>query len=156
MSKTSKRPKILCNVAYKGTWTLPGGKSYVARFLNDAGAVYPWADNDTSGGFQVDMEEIIAKATDADIWLNPGLCRSLAEMHAIDSRYALFKAYANRAVFNHSKRVNATGGHDYWERGAANPHLVLADLISIIHPESLPNHTRVWYEQLPEVRDENE
>ena len=149
----SKRPKVLCNVAFKGDWTLPGGKSYMARFLEDAGASYPWADNADSGGFQVDMEEILAKAGDADIWLNPGLAKSLKEMKAIDSRYELFKPFKVGNVFNHTKRVNATGGHDFWERGAANPHLVLADYISIIHPDLLPNYQRTWYEKLPEVID---
>jgi hypothetical protein len=31
--------------------------------------------------------------------------------------------------------------------------LVLADYISIIHPELLPNYQRTWYEKLPEVID---
>lgn len=153
-SDVDKRPKVLCNVAFKGDWTLPGGKSYMSTFMKDAGASYPWTDNTDSGGFQVDMEEVLAKAADADIWLNPGLCKSLKDMTAIDSRYKLFAPFKTGMVFNHIKRVNATGGHDFWERGAANPHLVLADYISIIHPELLPNHQCTWYEKLPEVVDD--
>jgi iron complex transport system substrate-binding protein len=42
------------------------------------------------------------------------------------------------------------GGNDYWETGVANPDRVLADLISIFHPELLPHHQRSWYWQLPE------
>ena len=41
------------------------------------------------------------------------------------------------------------GGGDYWESGVANPHLVLADLIKIFHPDLLPEHTLHYYRRLP-------
>jgi len=44
--------------------------------------------------------------------------------------------------------MNAQGANDYWESGAVNPHLVLADLIRIIHPELLPNHELIYYKSI--------
>ncbi len=150
-----QRPTVLCNVAYNGTWYLPGGNSYMAKYLNDAGADYPWANaNDSSGGVPTSLEEIISKALDADYWLNPGSCRSIAQILAIDSRYKQFQPLQKGEVYNHTLRINENGGQDYWESGAANPHLVLADLLKIFHPELVPGHETVWYEKLPAKLDQ--
>lgn len=44
--------------------------------------------------------------------------------------------------------LNENGGNDYWESGVTNPHLVLADLIKIFHPELLPDHELYFYQKL--------
>jgi iron complex transport system substrate-binding protein len=38
--------------------------------------------------------------------------------------------------------------NDYWESGIINPHVILADLINILHPELLPDHKLHYYRQL--------
>ena len=68
----------------------------------------------------------------------------------IDERYAVFRAFRSGRVFNNDARIGPGGGNDIYEGGLSNPELVLADLISIIHPELLPDHQRIWYRQLPE------
>ena len=40
------------------------------------------------------------------------------------------------------------GGNDYWESGAVSPHLILADLVKIFHPQLLPDHELVYYQKL--------
>ena len=65
-----------------------------------------------------------------------------------DQRYADFKAFKANNVFTHNKRQAANGANDYWESGAVNPHLVLADLIKILHPELLPQHELIYYQQV--------
>jgi iron complex transport system substrate-binding protein len=44
--------------------------------------------------------------------------------------------------------LNDIGANDYWESGSVNPHLILADLITIFHPDLLPGHQLVYYKQL--------
>ena len=44
--------------------------------------------------------------------------------------------------------TSAAGGNDYYETAAADPDVVLADLIKILHPDLLPDHTLVYYRQL--------
>jgi iron complex transport system substrate-binding protein len=95
------------------------------------------------------IEAVVARAKDADIWLDPGLCRSLAELSGADERYTVFRAFRTGQVYNNNALTNAAGGDDIWETGVANPDRVLADLISIIHPELLPQHKLTWYCQLP-------
>jgi iron complex transport system substrate-binding protein len=51
-------------------------------------------------------------------------------------------------VWNNDLVVNENGGTDFFERGAAFPHLILADIIAILHPELLPDHDFNFFRQL--------
>jgi iron complex transport system substrate-binding protein len=142
------RPTVFTNVDYNGTWYIPGGDSYVAKFLEDAGANYIWSDDRSTGSIPLDFEIVFERAVDADFWLNLGIFNNLKELLNADERYKLFAAYKNGNVYNNVARVNEHGGNDYWESGVANPQLVLSDIIKIIHPELLPEHKLIWYKKL--------
>jgi iron complex transport system substrate-binding protein len=146
----AQRPKVFCGSNYRGTWHVPGGDSYVARFLRDAGAEYLWEDDRSTGSMPLNVETVLARARNADFWLNPGISRSREEIASEDERYSTFDAFRTGRVYNNNAKVDAGGGNDIWETGVAYPDIVLADLISIFHPESLPGHQRTWYWQLPE------
>lgn len=143
-----KRPRVFVNIDFNGTWYVPGGKSFMATFVRDAGGDYLWQDDDSSGGIPLSVESVITRARNADVWLNPGLCASLRDIRGRDERYTLFRAIGNGRVYNHDAKVNRHGGNDYWETGAASPHLVLKDLIRILHPDLLPEHRPIWYRRL--------
>jgi len=40
------------------------------------------------------------------------------------------------------------GGNDYWESAVVRPDLLLKDLVSIIHPELLPDYKQFYYRRL--------
>jgi len=142
------KPTVFSGAPFRGTWYMPGGNSYAAKLLADAGAAYLWADDTSTGSMQLSFEEVLDRARDADIWVNPGSWKSLGEGLAQDERFAQFAAFQNGKVFNNNKRLNANGGNDYWETGVTNPDLVLADLIAIFHPELLPDHELFFYRRL--------
>jgi iron complex transport system substrate-binding protein len=142
------RPTVFTGAPYKGTWYMPGGKSYVAQLLADAGANYLWADDTSTGSQPLSFEEVFERARNADFWLNAGMWKSLADAKVEDERLTRFAAFQKGNVFNNNKRLNENGGNDYWETGVTNPHLVLADLIKIFHPELLPDHELYFYQQL--------
>ncbi len=146
---TGDRPTVLAGMQFRGTWYVPGGASYMARLFADAGAEYLWAEDDTAASIPLDFEAVLAKAQDAQFWLNTETCTTMQQVAAADQRHKLFRAYKEGNVYNHSKRMNETGGDDYWETGIANPHRILADLVAIFHPELLPDHELIWYERLP-------
>lgn len=139
------QPTVLLGTPFEGTWYMAGGQSYVARLLADAGARYTWADDPSSTNLFLDFETVFDEAQAADVWLNLGFVNSLADLAAMDARFAEFAAYHSGNVYNNDARMNASGGNDYYEGGAANPHVVLADLIKILHPELLPAHELVYY-----------
>jgi iron complex transport system substrate-binding protein len=144
------KPTVFCGSNWRGSWHMPGGNSYVAMFLRDAGARYLWSDDQSTGSMPLNVESVFARAKDADFWLNPGVHRSKEEIAGEDDRYHVFHAFRTGRVFNNNAIVDAGGGNDIWESGIANPDKVLADLISIFHPEILPGYRRTWYWQLPE------
>jgi len=146
--EVANKPTVLANAPFRGTWYMPGGKSYVAQLLADAGATYLWADDTSSGSQPLSFEEVFERAQNADFWLNPGSAKSLSELQQIDERFSQFTAFQKGNVFNNNKRLNENGGNDYWETGVTNPHLILADLIKILHPELLPDHELFFYQQL--------
>jgi len=142
------RPTVFSNAPYAGVWHIPGGTSYNAQAFSDAGAHYLWEDNKSSGGVPLDFEVILHKAANADFWLNPGAYESLPALQSLDTRLTAFRAFREGSVFNNTVRVNQHGGNDIWESGINHPEEVLADLIKIFHPELLPDHVFVYYEQL--------
>jgi iron complex transport system substrate-binding protein len=144
----SERPTVFTGAPFRGTWYMPGGKSYVAQLLADAGADYLWAEDDSVGSQQLSFEEVFERAQGADFWLNTSSWQSLADALAADERFAQFAAFQTGNVFNNNARLNPNGGNDYWETGVTNPDLVLADLIRILHPELLPDHELFFYQQL--------
>ncbi len=128
---------------------MPGGQSFMAQILNDAGADYLWADDDTTGSLFLDFESVYDMAGAAEYWINPnGFWFTLEDAVAADARYGDFAAYQNNMVYNNTLRMSPTSGNDFYESGALRPQDVLADLIAILHPELMPDHEFVYYQQL--------
>jgi len=144
----AERPTVFNNTPFDGTWYMPGGNSYVAQLLADAGADYLWADDESTGSLFLDFETVFDRAAGADYWINIGFFATLDDLAAADERFTEFAAYQNGNVYNNDARVNEFGGNDYYESGAANPHLVLADLIRIFHPDLLPDYELYYYRQV--------
>lgn len=141
----AERPTVFANTPYEGTWYMPGGQSYTAQFFNAAGADYLWGDDESTSTLFLDFESVFDRAAESDYWLNVGFVFSLADLEASDERFADFAAFQNGNVYNYDLRTNEFGGNDFFESGAANPQLVLADLIKIFHPDLLPDHELVYY-----------
>ncbi len=146
--KATIKPSIITGMPFKGTWSVPDGDSYMARFLQDAGTTYHWAKVQGKGSLHLDFERVAPVALQADFWLNVGYVDSKEDIVAKDVRFKDFRPFRQGAIYNNNKRVNDIGSNDYWESGAVNPHLILADLIKILHPELLPQHKLVYYKQL--------
>ena len=146
--QTTQKPSVLWGVPGKDTWYMPGGKSFVATLLADAGANYLWADDTSAGNMPLAFEAVFERGSNADIWLAVDSYASLAEMTSADGRLNGFAAVANNSVWTNDARINEGGGNDYWEGGLANPDVVLADLIKIFHPELSLTHELVYWRQL--------
>ncbi len=147
-SNLSTRVTVFTNTAYEGTWYMPGGESYIAILLADAGADYLFKDIEGSGAQPLDFEVVLERAKDADYWVNVGALSDLSALAAMDARYADFKAYQEGKVYTYSKRMNASGAVDYFESGAAAPDVILMDLIKAFYPDLLPEHEFFYYQAL--------
>ncbi|MCP5096745.1 MAG: ABC transporter substrate-binding protein [Chloroflexi bacterium] len=145
VADVEEKPTVFANTPFEGTWYMPGGNSFVAEQLVDAGATYLWADDESTSTQFLDFETVFDVASEAEYWINIGFFGSLADLEAADARYADFVAFQNGGVFNNDARTNEFGGNDYWEGGIANPHLILSDLIKIFHPELMTDVEFVYY-----------
>lgn len=131
----SVRPSVISGLPKKDVWFVPGGESYVAELLRDAGASYHWSDRKKTGSIKMDIEPVYQVALDADFWLNPGTVLSLDELLSNDMRFRDFPSVKNGRVYNNNRQLNPAGGNAYWELGVVQPDRILKDLIMIIHPD---------------------
>ncbi len=142
------KPTVLSGLPWKDAWWVPGGRSFAAQFIKDAGGDYLWKDNSSFEAIPLDIEAVYNTAGKADIWINPGSALSIGEIVSADSRLGGLQAVAEGQVYNNDARLNKHGGNDYWESGVCHPELILADLISIFHPALLQAHQRIYYRKL--------
>ncbi|RMH15178.1 MAG: ABC transporter substrate-binding protein, partial [Acidobacteria bacterium] len=142
------RPSAITGGPAGDVWHVPGGRSFMATLLADAGFDYLWAGEPSSGSLPLSFEAVYARALDADWWIHPSGWRSPAEIAAADPRLARLASFRRGDVVTHDRRLNAAGGNDYWESGNARPDLVLADLLHLAHPELLPGHRLVYHRRL--------
>ncbi len=148
MAAADSRPTVFCGAPYSGSWYVPGGDSFIARAIRDAGGHYLWSDNTSQGGIPLDTERVFIKAAEADYWIHPSFYRTLDELLGADDRFDKFRPTQIDQVYNNTKQVGDNGGNNIWERGIVHPEEVLADLIHIFHPELLPEHELIYHEKL--------
>ncbi len=141
-------PKILCGLPWQGIWYIPGGETWMAAMIADAGGNYLWKDNTSHESIPINIETIVSHGGTADLWINTGAARTLGEIRSVDERMSLMKPFRSGMVFNNYARVSAGGGNDFFESGVVHPHVILKDMIRIFHPALLPDHKLHYYMKL--------
>lgn len=143
------KPTVLTEIKYADAWYVPGGKSFMAHLIKDAGGEYIWKNEDRSGSIPLSFEQVYSKAKEAELWLNLFInINSKKDLLSFDERYNLFDAFQKGNLFNNNLKSNKNGFSDYWETGMARPDEILSDLIKIIHPELLPKHELKYYKKI--------
>ena len=74
---------IMSGNNFRGTWYVPSGKNYLAYLFKDAGAVYPFYEDERETSIPLTVEETIHYFHDADVWVGAG-GNSLEELARID------------------------------------------------------------------------
>lgn len=144
----NNKPTVLSSLPWKDVWYIPGGDSFQAQLINDAGGNYLWKNNDSHESVPLSIETVFSKAQSADIWINTGSADSKKQILGVDERFVNFKSFKQNQIFNNNKKLNINGGNDYWEIGIVQPQIILKDLIKIFHPELLPNYESKYYTHL--------
>jgi len=145
---SSKIPTVLTGIPYGGTWYLPGGQNYAARFFEDAGCHYLWSDNPSTGFLQLSLETVYERASTADYWIGVGSFETYSDLKSTDDRFTKFSAWQNKMIYHYNGRIGPTGGNEYLELGYLRPDLVLKDLIQITHPVLYPQPDLFFYKRL--------
>ncbi len=141
-------PSVLSGSMYKDQWYVPYGNSWQAQFIKDANANYIYSDTNGSGSIALSFESVLNQSQNAEFWIAPGQFQSFDQLAKNSAHYSQFKAVNERKVFTYSNTLGETGGAIYYELAPTRPDLVLKDLISIFHPELLPDYKTTFFKPL--------
>jgi len=147
VSHLKQKPNIMSGSNFRGTWYVPGGKSFMGQLFVDAGANYFYADDTSSGSLPLNVETIIQNFAQTDVWLNCSF-NSVEELLNADPKHTLFRPVVLNEVYNFNKRTLPSSANDFWESAVARPDLLLMDVISILYPTFLSEHELVYAEKL--------
>jgi iron complex transport system substrate-binding protein len=148
-SSVKERPSVMTEKEYGNIWYLPGGQSYMAHLLRDAGSAYFWENDSTTGSLSFSFETVLDKCEHADYWLIKYFNDKeldYSQLEAEYAPYASFDAFKNKSIF-----ACNTSKNRYYEELPVHPDYVLKELIAIFHPELLPGYRQKYYKKL---RDE--
>lgn len=147
-SEARGKPTVISGAMYRDVWYMPQGNSWMARFIADANGNYLWKDSKGTGSLALNLEAVLDKGQQAQVWIGPGQFTSLQDMEKANSAYRQFKAFREGRVYSYSIKKGATGGVIYFEWAPNRPDLVLKDLIKILHPEALPQYEPSFFQKL--------
>jgi iron complex transport system substrate-binding protein len=149
-AKLKDSPTVMIGFPWRGTWYVSGGDSFQATYFKDAHVNYVWAEatQEEEGSIPLTVEQVINDAMNADFWINPGAQQSLSGIKDFDERLASFAAFKRQKIYSNYKRTNEEGANDYWESAVVHPDIVLADLVSIFHPEVGGERELVYFKRL--------
>jgi len=144
----NEKPKVLFGLPWKDSWYVPGGQSYLAKMVEDAGGEYLWKENESRESIPFNIESMFLQASSAEVWLNTGSINKKTDILKIDERFESFKPYRYSLIYNNNLQINKYGGNNYWEKGLVEPHIVLKDMIKIFHPEFLIDYNLSYYKAI--------
>lgn len=145
-SKATNRPSVLTDLRYQGKWNMPGGKSFMANMLADAGAIYPWADDISYTYMPLSFESVIDKAGDADIWI---IKYNWPQNMTYQSLMKEYKPYSNFRSFKEKNIYGCnTAYSSYYEDLPIHPDYILKDMAYVFHPELFPDYKPRYYTKI--------
>ena len=136
-ANVSSRPSVFSGEMHGGNWFAIGGRNYLAKMFQDAGAEYVFSDDNHSGGIPIDFERMYKAASDADYWRILNSFQgdfSYDALKSSDSRNEDFKAFRQKHVIYCNMKAGP-----YYEITPVEPDVVLKDLVFVFHPELLPS-----------------
>ncbi|GHV68566.1 hypothetical protein FACS1894199_16000 [Bacteroidia bacterium] len=139
-------PTVLTEMRIGSTWYVPGGQSYVANLLRDAGANYLWADNSHAGSVPLSFESVFERSCEADFWLikyNRPQELTYESLKQEYLPYSQFEAFKKRNIF-----VCNTGKVNFYEETPLRPDWLLRECVLLFHPYALKGYQRQYYKEM--------
>ena len=125
------KPTVFTGSFLNGQWFAPASNSSTVQSLKDAGAEYVFEELGQNGNVQLAFEVMYESCKNADFY---GTLTSdildLKEIENQETRLSELKSVREKNVFYCNSAES-----DYFGDALLEPHEILADLISIFHPE---------------------
>ena len=148
VAKTSIHPSVFTDLRYQGKWNMPGGKSFMANMLADAGASYTWSDDESGTYMPLAFESVLDKAGEADCWIikyNWPEDMTYESLKKEYKPYSYFKAFKEKNIYGCN-----TAYSSYYEDLPIHPDYILKDMAYIFHPELFPGYAPKYYKKIGE------
>ena len=140
----SNHPTVVTEMVINGIWNVPGGQSYMARILGDAGGHYLWIDDKNTGSLALDFNQVLAVAQNADYWFikwtNINSLKDLQGAYELNKEMAAFQ---NKRVY-----VCDTDKTRFFDRIPFHPEVLLREFAAILHPELFPDYHNQMYNHI--------
>ncbi len=140
-----------------GNWTVRSNGA-IAELLTAAGAINPFGDKDAaititlanglSEGISISDEIVLGKAREIDFIFS---FQSTTGNWPTENYMSAFPAYRNHDLYHHFQKFTDYGGYDWYQTAPMRPDLLLSDLVSLFHPDVLPNHELYFMERIEKV-----
>jgi len=62
-------PTVMVGQDFRGSWSVPGGRSFNAQLIADAKGRYFYANDTTSGSISITVEQALVNFGSAQIWI---------------------------------------------------------------------------------------
>jgi iron complex transport system substrate-binding protein len=142
----STLPSAFTGSRYGDFWYAPGRDSYIAKYIRDAGAQYTFDHIEGQESAELDFEQALTTISEADYWglvvssEEPFTMEDISEMSPL---YENLKAYQENHIF-----ICNTAEKDYFGDAIMEPHLILADLYHIFHPNVESDSTYHYFKPI--------
>jgi iron complex transport system substrate-binding protein len=146
--KAENKPDVVAGAMFKDQWYLPAGNSWQAIFIEDAHANYLFGQTEGTGSLSLSFENVLTQAAHAHFWMGPAQFTAYEEMLQASPHYSRFEAFQEKNIYTFASEKGSTGGVIFYELAPMRPDLVLKDMISIFHPQLLPNYNTTFYKPL--------
>lgn len=137
--KQSKKPILVSGNMLGDIWWAPSGESYNAKLFSDAEGNYVYSKTKGTGSIERSIEQILEENSQTEFWFNPGF-PTKKEIIRNSPKLKHLPLMKGKTIYCYSGNMNF-----FWEMSAVEPHLVLKDLIRILHPEALPKGKLYFY-----------
>lgn len=133
-AQSSFHPLVLTETPVSGVWYCPGGNSYAANLIKDAGGRVIFHDNKDAGSIQADCSTVYDRAAQADVWLirsfGPLDKKTLNQASPLISK---MKPFANNLIY-----ICNSSTSPIFDDTTFHPELILAEYIKIFSNPSQP------------------
>lgn len=136
-------PVVFFGSAWKGTWSVPSGGSYMARLIKDAGGSYLFMDRQAKGNIDLDLETVLEKGASATRWgriLDQAAPVTPKDVAGGDARILALPVFKQGGCFYASSAES-----DLFGKAGLEPDVVLRDLIGIFQPELSGGRVPVYF-----------
>lgn len=126
-------PKVMCGTMVEDVWYMPGGKSYMAQFILDAGGDYVYKEDHSTKSKALTFEQVYRSCKEVPIWINIDV-PTRKQMMELYTGYKEFMAYQSGDTYSYTVDYLR-----YFEESTVKPEQVLKDLSIIFSKSDLTN-----------------